>query len=130
MTHAGGRPTKLTDSMIELGWSYLDESDISTATLLPTVEGLALKLNIHRDTLYDWAKDNEEFSDILAKLKSKQADKLIQNSLAGRYNATIAKMILSGKHGYIEQSATDLTTNGKDLPVLVRFVGDDEPTND
>ncbi len=104
-----GRPTKLTDKMIADGWDYLNELDVSIATLLPTVEGLAIKLGISRDTVYEWEKENDQFSDIVKKLKNDQAQKLIQNALAGRYNASIAKLILSGKHGYVEQTELKAT---------------------
>ena len=110
---AGGRPTKLTDEMIQDGWDYLNDLDVSIATLLPTIEGLAIKLGISRETVYQWEKENDEFSDIVKKLKVDQGQKLIQNALAGRYNASIAKLILSGKHGYVEQTATDITTKGE-----------------
>jgi len=104
---AGGRPTKLTDEVIEQARAHVDSFDVSINTLLPTVEGLAIDLNISRDTLYEWAKESKEFSDILADLKVRQANKLLQNSLANRYNSTIAKLLLSSKHGYIEQTKID-----------------------
>jgi hypothetical protein len=104
-----GRPSKLTEQMIKDGWDYLNELDVSIATLLPTVEGLAIKLGISRDTVYEWSKEDSEFSDIVKKLKNDQAQKLIQNALANKYNASIAKLILSGKHGYVEQSELKAT---------------------
>jgi len=127
-----GRPTKLTAELIYKAREHVEAFDVSTYTLLPTIEGLALELRISRDTVYEWEKENTDFSDIVTELRAKQANKLIQNSLAGKYNASIAKLILSGKHGYVEKSEQDLTTNGKDIiqPILVKFVGDDDTTND
>jgi DNA-binding XRE family transcriptional regulator len=104
-----GRPTKLTDEMVKEAEAYLNESDVSVGTLLPTIEGLSLRLGISRDTIYEWEKENDQFSDIAWRLRSKQGEKLIQNALAGRYNASIAKLILSGKHGYVEQSEVKAT---------------------
>jgi len=108
MAHAGGRPTKLTEELIEQARQHLLTFDISVGTLLPTIEGLALDLHISRDTLYEWEKENKEFSDILEQLRQLQASKLIQNSILNRYNSTIAKMILSGKHGYVEKTEQDV----------------------
>lgn len=132
MAHAGGRPTKLSQALIDAAARHVDEFDVSTATLLPTIEGLALELNISRDTVYDWEKvpeatDNNaedvelhlQFSYIVSNLRSKQAYKLIQNSLVNRYNPTIAKLILSGKHGYIEKSEVDQKLTGN-----VAFIND------
>lgn len=118
--HPGGRPTKLNAAMIEAAKAYLDDTEIvGVHTLLPTIEGLALHLGITRETVYDWETKNPEFSDIVGKLRSAQAQKLIQNSLVGRYNPTIAKLILSGKHGYVEKSEVDNNHSG-----AVQFVND------
>jgi hypothetical protein len=109
------RPTKLTPELIEEARKYLKEIDVSIHTLLPTIEGLALALHINRDTIYQWEKDNKEFSDIVEELRQAQGQKLIQNSILGKYNATIAKLILSGKHGYVEKTETDITSAGESI---------------
>jgi len=108
----GGRPTKLNNELIEDAKKFLTTFDVSVATLLPTIEGLALYLHISRETVYEWEKENEEFSDIVKELRSRQAEKLIQNALANRYNASIAKLILSGKHGYVEKTEVDQNISG------------------
>lgn len=120
-----GRPKKLTPELMEEARKYLSEMDISIHTLLPTIEGLAIALHISRETVYAWEKENEEFSDIVAQLRADQGQKLIQNALLGKYNATIAKLILSGKHGYVEKTETDVTTNGESLN-KVNKLSDDE----
>jgi hypothetical protein len=56
---------------------------------------------VNRDTIYDWETKEPEFSDILGKLRAKQAHMLITNGLSGDYNPTIAKVLLT-KHGYRE----------------------------
>lgn len=66
---------------------------------LPTIEGLAVYLGVHRDTIYEWSKLYPEFSDILEELRATQADRLMNNGLSGDYNSTIAKVLLT-KHGY------------------------------
>lgn len=116
---AAGRPTKLTLELVEQAKKHLEDFDVTVGTLLPTVEGLALELKVSRDTIYEWAKENEEFSDILGKLKNMQAQKLMQNSLANRYNPTIAKLLLSSKHGYIEKQEIDQHHSGE-----VSFIND------
>jgi len=76
---------------------------------LPKVEGLALKLDISRATLYEWAQKHPEFQDILEKVNKEQADRLINNSLSSEYNSNIAKLLL-GKHGYKESAEYEITT--------------------
>lgn len=121
MAHAGGRPTDLNDEIIKIATLFvLERSNISSGSLLPTIEGLALALHITRETIYDWETKGEasdandlqkEFSDIVKELRHAQAEKLMQNSLAGRYNPMISKLLLS-KHGYVEKSETDITSKG------------------
>jgi hypothetical protein len=105
--------------MMVTATEYLDKNDsLGAAALLPTIERLALTLGVHRDTLQEWEKVSPEFSVILERLRASQADKLLQNGLANRWNSTITKLVLS-KHGYVEKQATDLTTNGKELPAPI-----------
>lgn len=101
-----GRPSKLTAEITSAAFAWLKDQK-AHKTDLPTIEGLALELNISRETLYQWEKENKDFSDILENLRQIQANKLIQKGLINEYNPTIAKMILSGKHGYVEKSEVD-----------------------
>ena len=123
------RPTKLTTELIKSAQEYLE----TYTTVVPTIEGLALYLKVNRDTLYDWEATSRDqaFSDIISDLKAKQASELIDGTLTGKYNATIAKLILSGRHNYIEKREQDITSNGDSIsPVMVKFVSDEQPNND
>lgn len=127
--HAGGRPTKLTDVVRQLARSYVDECKDTVEHFesdngkhwetirvkLPTMEGLARKLKIRRETVWAWSKEDEEFSNIVDDLMAEQADRLLQRGLSGEYNPTIAKLMLSGKHGYVEKTETDVTSKGEAL---------------
>ncbi len=110
MASLGGRPTKLTDELIEQGWDYFDGDEpgyVQDGDPLPTVEGLALWLNIGRTAVYEWAKGDDDlhtrFANMLESLQATQARMLISNSLIGKYQPTITKLLLN-KHGYTEQS--------------------------
>jgi hypothetical protein len=72
---------------------------------IPSIEWLANHLELHRDTIHQWEKEEgkEDFSDILRELRNEQAKRLINNGLSGAYNPTIAKLILS-KHWYVEKT--------------------------
>jgi len=80
---------------------------------LPSIEGLAVYLQVARSTIYLWEKDYQEFSDTLEEIRAKQAKVVMEKGLSGDYNPTIAKLILSNNHGYKERS--DNTTNDKDI---------------
>jgi hypothetical protein len=80
-----------------------DTFDRIVRVRLPTIEGLAVHLSINKDTVYDWRKKHEEFSDLIDELLQIQADRLINNGLAGDYNPNIAKVLLT-KHGYRDET--------------------------
>lgn len=125
-----GRPTKYTEDILNKVEAYLEMRDDSYEVAykprikdgvlqetdeaylkykLPSIEDLALFLEVNRDTLYEWEKEHTEFSDILNKLRSKQATELINGGIKGDLNPTIAKVLLT-KHGYregVEQSGVD-----------------------
>jgi hypothetical protein len=125
--HPGGRPTKYSKEVLKDARRYirscrdglrkvLESTNSKTgrkrfryeiAVRLPKAEGLALALKISRDTLYEWAKKQKEFSDILEEINQIQADRVINKALAGEYNPMIAKLLL-GKHGYKDEAKVEV----------------------
>jgi hypothetical protein len=102
--------------------SIVDSNGFETSRLkvnMPSKGGLAVHLNVARETLYDWASKYPEFSDIMEQMGAIQEARLLSNGLAGTYNSTIAKVLLT-KHGYRE--GIDQTTNDKDLPTPIAAV--------
>lgn len=115
---AGGRPTEYSKEMAEEAWGYLTMcndtiKDNRLTVNLPSIEGLAMHLEVSRSTVYLWQKEHPEFSDILEVLLQKQAKALLNNGLSGSYNSTIAKLILT-KHGYTDKTEVDQKTVVKD----------------
>lgn len=120
-----GRPTSYNEEILEQARQYVEscndvqedkENGIAKQVNLPSIEGLAYRIKIHKDTIYEWEKIHQNFSDVISDLRAKQAERLLNNGLAGTYNPTIAKVLLT-KHGYRE--GIDQTTNDKDLPVPI-----------
>ncbi len=114
-------PTKYTPKLLEKAQWYVDGGWKDEGDTIPTIEGLALVLGIRRETLWAWEKepDKHQISNILGELKEIQARGLINKSLIGEYNSTIAKMLLSG-HGYVEETKQSrdqryVDVDGKDL---------------
>lgn len=75
--HPGGRPLEYNDEVVSKTNEYIDSCKVN----LPTIEGLALYLGVRRETLYDWENKYKEFSNIIDKLRQKQADTLISKGL-------------------------------------------------
>jgi hypothetical protein len=123
----GGRPTKYSDDFIEKTFEYIEsckDTIDETGKLkvsLPTLAGLSLWLNVGKRSLYEWGEANKEFSHALEAVQKEQENRLVENGLAGTYNPTIAKLMLSAKHEYRETS--DITTKGNELTNLsVQFI--------
>ena len=110
MKNPGGRPTKLTQAVIAKAQKYVDGGYLKDE-LVPTVAGLADYINIRKSTIYEWAKENEMFSDFLETVMRKQEKGLLKGGMTGDYNSTITKLMLT-KHGYSDKVETELSGPG------------------
>jgi len=127
--HAGGRPTKYDPSMIDTIDDYL-KGAIPENMKIPTIEGIAIRLGICRDTLYQWAKEYPEFSDTIEKTKTLQKEYLQEIGIFGgkEINATIVALLLKVNHDMIETTKTDITSGGKPIPILGNVCTDSSNT--
>jgi hypothetical protein len=149
------RPTKLTPELLEKARGYLatckdepvytDKGALTYVNVnLPSKVGLAIYLEINKDTIEEWCKvtitDEEketykngltiaqiddavktkiemahEFSVIVKEIMQEQEKRLINNGLGGLYKEKTNAMLLS-KHGYVtEKTETDLTSGGEKI---------------
>lgn len=108
------RPTKYKEEFNSAVDAYLQENqdsidaDSDIKVMLPTIEGLAAKLEVNKTTLYEWESKHPEFSNALDKIRAEQIKRLINEGLSGRYNPTIAKLMLANNYGYSDKQETDL----------------------
>jgi hypothetical protein len=118
--HPGGRPTKYDPKMVDQINEYL-RGAIPENMKIPTIEGIALKLGISRETLYQWAKEYPEFSDTIEKTKTLQKEYLQEIGIFGgkEINATIVALLLKVNHDMVEKTATDITSRGEKVEGLV-----------
>ena len=95
-----GRPTKYNPQIFQQIEEYITSCGREQTTL-PTVEGLALRLNITKETLYQWGKKYPEFSDALKKILAKQKQQLMDDGMyAGKeVNSGMAIFLLKVNHG-------------------------------
>ena len=127
---AMGRPTKYNQEIVDKCYEYI-ENYAKYDDMIPSIEGLAEVLDLCRDTLYDWAKDDKkEISYILAKLLQKQQKVLINNGLSNTFNSAITKLVL-GKHGFHDKVDQDLTSKGGSMkPTVIELVARDIESTD
>lgn len=107
-----GRKTKCTPELLDKAQEYVDGEFKKLGEVVPTQEGLAMHIGVHRSTLHDWKSSDDEdkskFSDILEECNQKQTLMLMSGALTNDLNANIAKLML-GKQGYSEKTQQELT---------------------
>ena len=70
----GGRPTKYNDEILEKSKDYIKNYK-SKGDEIPMIDGLAIELGVHRDTINDWEHKYSEFSDIVRTLMTHQGNR-------------------------------------------------------
>ena len=123
------RPTKWSKELEAQAYEYIKDYQVH-GHMIPSIEGLAMVLDLHRDTLYDWAKqDDKEFSDILKKILNAQEFWLVQNGLNNTFNSAITKLVL-GKHGYHDKMEQDITSSDESMkPTVIQLVSKNESSS-
>lgn len=117
------RPTKLTDELAQKAKKYAKDGYLTVDEVIPTIAGLAIYLGVSRSTLYEYKKQDSEFSDTLEMILQNQERLLINRSLTGDFNATIAKLMLAN-HDYSDKqeikNTTSLSMTNKEFEQIAR----------
>lgn len=135
MAHAGGRPKKYTTvkQMQDMIDKYFTECDNgvkirdkdngrSIITYKPyTVTGLCMFLNINRDTLCEYEKQ-EQFSDTIKRAKQKIENWIEEHSLMGDTNPTVSIFNLKNNFGWKDKQEVDIG-NADDKPFMTDVSG-------
>lgn len=112
-----GRPTSYSDDMLQQAAEYVDKGWREEGDVMPMIESLSVVLGVARSTIYKWAEEKPEFSDILDTLMAVQAKELWNRGLVGDYNSTMAKLALT-KHGYSDKSQSEVSgINGRPVEI-------------
>lgn len=124
MVAKAGRPSEYNEEILAKANAYLDNYETEYEHAIPSVAGLAKVLNKSRETLYDWAKqeDKKAFSDILRQIVSNQEFVLLNKGLKSEFNAAITKLAL-GKHGYSDKQEHTGSDGGA---IILNITKDDE----
>ena len=118
------RPSKYNSKILEKAEDYI-KNYINYGDQIPMIDGLALELGIHRDTVNDWEKKYPEFSDIVRTLMTHQGRKLMNGSLNGSFRERTATLALSSNHGLVAKTETDITSSDGTMkpPTIIQLVG-------
>lgn len=102
--HPGGRPTKYLPDLIYPKIEEYISSCGRENTSLPTVEGLAIHLDVATSTLFLWAEQHPEFSEAIKRILEKQKQQLMDDGMYGgkEVNSTMAIFLLKVNHGMKE----------------------------
>lgn len=154
-----GRPSKLNDELLEKARGYLatctedintdDGGRLSWVELeLPSFAGLALHLDIDKQTITDWCALagivpseeasveevsryalHKEFSRIATRVQLEQERRLVNGTAGRKYDSKVAPLVLSHVHGYRMKSEQDITSGGQPLTVQIVKYNDDKKTD-
>lgn len=110
-----GRPTLYGPHVIESATDYFFNSGYrADGHSLPMFAGLAVRLGVAKSTLYKWAAENKEFSDVLERGKAQLEIVLSTGATVGGYNPTFSGLIaanaLDWRSSKSEVSATVTVT--------------------
>jgi len=109
-----GRPSGYRKEYCDLS-GYLDQCKDKEE--LPTKCGYACFIGVCEDTLTSWGSKYPDFLGSLRELINIEKRNLLNKGLAGTYNSTIAKLVLSANHGMKER--IDATSDDKPLGSVV-----------
>lgn len=128
--HAGGRPTKyIPEDIYPLVEEYIQMCGKEQMEL-PTIEGLALKLSVNPDTLYEWRDKYPEFSETLKKILAKQKIQLMNDGMYGgkEINSGMAIFLLKANHNMSDGPAVQVNTQNNTIQLsdeqLKRIIGE------
>lgn len=109
-----GRPTEYKEEYIDAVDRYLERATRENMHL-PKIESFALFIGVERKTLYNWEKTHPDFKKALNKIRTTQAERLIDDGIYGgkEVNATIVKLLLMNNHNMRDKS--DVTTDDESI---------------
>jgi uncharacterized Zn finger protein len=121
------RPSLYDPKYIDVIDEYLATTG-REATTLPTREGFAKYIGVHRDTLNEWEHNYPDFKKALLEVDSEQKQQLMNDGLYGgkEINPAVAIFLMKVNHNMVEKNALDLTSQGEKIESPVLFIPKEE----
>lgn len=99
---SGGQLKYKPEVFEEVSQRYYQEC-LNNSRQLPSIAGLAVELDISRETLYQWVK-TYHLSDIITKLQALQERRVLELGITNSYNPVFSMFLLKAKHGYVDHT--------------------------
>lgn len=91
----------------------------------PTIPGFANSIGTHKQVLYRWADEHEEFSDSFRRAIDIAESRLTLGALTRKYDSGFSKLLMSNYHGVTEKQELKLdgkVNNNLSGGIEIRFV--------
>ena len=119
-----GRPTKYNKDVQKFADDYInnypDYEEVNGKLIpnnIPTSTELAYLAGVHRETIYNWAKENRQFFDTLERIKQKQEIMITKFGLNKNYDSSFAKFIAVNVTSYKDKIET--TNTNKEIQINI-----------
>lgn len=88
----------------------------------PTIEGFCASIDITKQTLHRWIKENRQLSDAYDKAKQYQEHILITNGLKGHYNSNFARFVAINLTSMKDKQEIDHKSSDKSMQPIYNFI--------
>ena len=124
-----GRPSEYTDEIQARADAYAEGGFIECGDVVPSRAGLAVELNLSRNTLTNWEK-HPAFLSTLERISYLQERISLNGGLKGDLNPTIVKLLLAN-HGYSDKVQQDnISTDGSLIPTQIILAAPNDSSQD
>lgn len=124
-----GRPTTYKDEYVQEAYKFFDkplfekvQKEVATnkgvvtineerPNMMPTIEGFACYLGIHKQRLYEWSVKHKDLADALDFGRQRMKEFLNYHALQGNYNSGYAKFFAINSTDMVEKKEIEHTVN-------------------
>lgn len=100
----------------------IKEIEIERPNSLPTFEKFACNINVCVDTLHEWKKVHQEFSEAYRQCQQLQKDMLIDLGMLGLYNAPFTQFVAKNITDMKDKQEVEQTNINK-TPFEIKLIG-------
>lgn len=120
-----GQPSKYDPKYAKMFLDYFNVDPAKKTKEFPTKGGFAIRIGVHRDTLFEWAKKHPDFAEVYKRAEDFQERFLVNRGLAGRISPAFGIFALKNICNWHDKK--DVEHSGKDGgPIRFSNLSDEE----